>query len=205
MLNGLKVEQMKYNSTKVDEIASTEFETRKIPQIAQNKNNPFSGSKVFIGISCAIIVIAAYFINSNNKPQHQTVQQESELLDELTDKVLRGLPLNDADFIDLCRIMQLKVCDSCTNYIIARLGGNNDGHYNRFKNSSDSELKRGIRSFEKQIQQHHDKIANPQAHYPNWQNLDPRERDALLNRKWYKDIKRLTEQKEILECILKNR
>jgi len=50
-----------------------------------------------------------------------------------------------------------------------------------------------------------DKIVNPKKYYPNWESLDPRNRDNLINKKWKQDIQRQSEQKEILECILKNR
>jgi hypothetical protein len=67
------------------------------------------------------------------------------------------------------------------------------------------EIQKGINSYEKQIAIHKDKIANPTKHYPNWNRLDPRQRDALINKKWPVEIKGYKEQKEILQSILKER
>jgi len=66
-------------------------------------------------------------------------------------------------------------------------------------------LQKGINSFEKQIELHKDKINNPEKHYPEWNSQDPRAKIDWINVKWPRDIKRLEEQKKILEEILKSR
>ena len=73
------------------------------------------------------------------------------------------------------------------------------------KKLSDKELQKGINSFEKQIELHKDKINNPEKYYPEWNSLNQKQREALINNKWPSDIKRQEEQKKILEEILKSR
>ena len=88
---------------------------------------------------------------------------------------------------------------------IAKNGGKHSGFYKQYVNKSDDEIRRGIQSIEKQIEEHRDKIKNPEAYIPNFRNLDPRQQEALINKKWPSDIQRQLEQKEILEGILRGR
>lgn len=67
------------------------------------------------------------------------------------------------------------------------------------------EIQKGINSYEKQIALHKDKIANPTKHYPHWDKLDPRQREALINKKWPAEIQGYEEQKNVLQSILKER
>ena len=67
------------------------------------------------------------------------------------------------------------------------------------------EVQKGIHSYEKQIALHKDKIENPTKHYPDWDKLDPRQREALINKKWPTEIKMYEEQKNILQSILNER
>lgn len=50
--------------------------------------------------------------------------------------------------------------------------------------------------------EHEEKIANPKKFIPNWDELDPRQQRALIERKWPSDIQRQTEQLEILKRLL---
>ncbi|MBM3192313.1 MAG: tetratricopeptide repeat protein [Chlamydiae bacterium] len=67
------------------------------------------------------------------------------------------------------------------------------------------EVKKGINSYEKQIALHKDKIANPAKHYPDWDKLDPRQREALINKKWPTEIQVYEEQRSVLQSILNER
>lgn len=67
------------------------------------------------------------------------------------------------------------------------------------------EIQKGINSYEKQIAIHKDKIANPTKHYPDWEKLDPRQCEALTNKKWPVEIKGYEEQRDLLQSILKER
>jgi hypothetical protein len=89
-------------------------------------------------------------------------------------------------------------------YNIAKQGGKHSGFYNEYIKRSNSEIQKGIDSINRQILEHQDKIQNPKKYISNFDNLDPRQQKALP-KKWESDIKRQTEQKNILEGILKER
>lgn len=67
------------------------------------------------------------------------------------------------------------------------------------------EIQKGVTSYERQIALHKDKIANPAKHCPDWDKLDPRQREALLNKKWPTEIQVYEEQRSILQSILNER
>jgi len=64
------------------------------------------------------------------------------------------------------------------------------------------EIQKGISSYEKLISLHKDKIINPAKYYPDWDRLDCRRREALVNKKWPIEVKIYQEQKQVLESIL---
>jgi hypothetical protein len=86
---------------------------------------------------------------------------------------------------------------------IAETGGKHAGFLKNYQGKSPEELRRGIASIQKQIALHKDKMANPEKHIPNWSSLDPRQQEALIQKKWPSDIQRQAEQLEILEELLK--
>jgi len=88
-------------------------------------------------------------------------------------------------------------------YDIAKEGGKHSGFFKQYVGKSNTEIHKGIQSIEKQIAEHQAKIANPEKYIPNFGQLDPRQQEALVNKKWPGDIQRLMEQKQILEGILK--
>lgn len=67
------------------------------------------------------------------------------------------------------------------------------------------EIQKGIRSYEKLITEHKDKIANPSKFIPNWDKLHPERQDALINKKWPAEIQCYTEQRDVLQSILNER
>jgi tetratricopeptide (TPR) repeat protein len=67
------------------------------------------------------------------------------------------------------------------------------------------EVQKGINSYERQIAIHKDKISNPTKHYPNWDKLDPRQREALINKKWPAEIQNYEDQRNVLQSILNER
>jgi hypothetical protein len=89
-------------------------------------------------------------------------------------------------------------------YNIAKQGGKHSGFYNEYSKKPDSQIQKGIESINKQISEHQDKIRNPPKYIPNFDILDPRQQKALPD-KWQGDINRQSEQKTILEGILKER
>lgn len=87
----------------------------------------------------------------------------------------------------------------------AKEGGKHGNFYNQYTTKKTEEIQKGIRSIEKQIAEHEDKIANPQKYIENFSKLDPRQQEALINRKWPSDIERQKEQLDILKGILGER
>ena len=85
---------------------------------------------------------------------------------------------------------------------IARNGGRNSGFFKNNLCRNAEELKKGVVSFEKQVALHRGKISNPSEYIKNWNELDLRQQQALINKKWPSDIERLTEQRDILQGIL---
>ncbi|MEX0961598.1 MAG: hypothetical protein WDZ28_01925 [Simkaniaceae bacterium] len=55
---------------------------------------------------------------------------------------------------------------------------------------------------EKQIVKHQDKIANPSKYCPEWDAMDPRRKNALIDKRWPAEIQCFTEERGILQTIL---
>jgi hypothetical protein len=90
-------------------------------------------------------------------------------------------------------------------YEIAKTGGQHSAFYTIYIQRRTEELRRGIRSLEQRIQEHKEKIRDPEHHVTGFTQLDPRQQRALLENKWPADIRRLQEQRDILEGILQER
>lgn len=67
------------------------------------------------------------------------------------------------------------------------------------------EIQKGIRSYEKQIALHLEKIANPSKFIPHWDKLHPERQHALVSKKWPAEIQCYTEQRDVLQSILNER
>ena len=67
---------------------------------------------------------------------------------------------------------------------IASSGGRHSGFLQNYLSRGKEEIRRAIKSIEKQIAKHEGKISNPEEHIENWQELDPRQQNAIVNRKW---------------------
>ena len=102
--------------------------------------------------------------------------------------------------IKLLKDIASKIADDV--FEIAKNGGKHNGFYKQYIGKTKSEIEKGIKSIQKQIDEHIDKIINPEKHIPDFKKLDPRQQDALINKKWPSDIQRQMEQKRILEGIL---
>lgn len=87
-------------------------------------------------------------------------------------------------------------------YEIAKNGGKHAKMLSDYSNKPIKEIQNGIKSYEKQIAIHKDKIASSSKYCPDWDKLDIRQREALINKKWPSDINGFEEQKEILQSIL---
>ena len=87
-------------------------------------------------------------------------------------------------------------------YEIARAGGRHGAFYQIYVRRRSEEIRRGIRSLERRIQEHEEKIRHPEQGVRGFAQLDSRQQCALIESKWPADMKRLQEQKDILEGIL---
>jgi RHS repeat-associated protein len=98
---------------------------------------------------------------------------------------------------------------------IAKEGGRHKGHYLTHKNLSDKELKQSSENLQKVIKKHEDLINNPKESWTKygkdkesgkmWDDLDPRQQKALVEKKWKSDIKNAREKIEINEEIINER
>lgn len=86
-------------------------------------------------------------------------------------------------------------------YITAKNGGKH-ARLIDFEQRSVREVQKSIKSLEKQIVKHQDKIANPSKYCPDWDTIDPRRKNALINKRWPAEIQCFTEEREILQTIL---
>ncbi len=76
--------------------------------------------------------------------------------------------------------------------------------YNQYRTKTPRELNKGIRSFQRRIDEHRDKLANPQKYDPRWHTYT-KDHQLRQLRGWEQEIKNFTEEKNIFEGILKNR
>lgn len=135
---------------------------------------------------------------------------EAQRLEELKEK-LNVKELTDEEWEELCELLAkvkgivLTECSYCRNYVKAIFQVKHYRHLKNYEQRSNKELEKGIRKYQRRINEHYDKIADPRKYYPDWDNYHPNRKNDLINSHWPNDIKRLNEQKEILECILKNR
>jgi len=87
-------------------------------------------------------------------------------------------------------------------YEIVKEGGKHAGWLKPYEGKPIIEIKRGIRSLEKQIAEHERALIDPKSKIPNWDTLDPRQQKALIEKEWPKQIQRQMEQRDILEGLL---
>ena len=87
---------------------------------------------------------------------------------------------------------------------IAKNGGRHAGWYERASQMTNSQLKKSIRSHEKQIKEHKNKINSPAEYYIEWHTRSDRTKQHDIE-KWQKDIERNLEQPEIEKRIMKER
>ncbi len=90
-------------------------------------------------------------------------------------------------------------------YQIARDGGRHAGMLRNYELRPTIEIDRGIRSYEAQISEHVDKIANPTKYIEDFDQLDVRKKMDLIKNKWPSDIKRLREELDVLKGIREER
>lgn len=89
-------------------------------------------------------------------------------------------------------------------YEAAKAGGRHSGWYQEQLANGVRQIVKGIRSIERQLTDHEQWLANPDAKVDDWLVRDERYRAGLL-RRWQRDVQRHREQIEILNGILAER
>jgi hypothetical protein len=84
-------------------------------------------------------------------------------------------------------------------------GGKHAGKLRRYRDVSMAEIRRGIRSFEKQIGKHQSWIQDPTKKTKLFYNLHDSRQKTLLEKRWPADIERQREEMAILKAILATR
>lgn len=90
-------------------------------------------------------------------------------------------------------------------YIAAKNGGRHARIITEFSDKSVKEIQKSIRSYEKLIAEHKDKIATPSKYCQDWDNFHPNRQKALVEKIWPIEIQCYTEQRDILQTILDQR
>lgn len=83
----------------------------------------------------------------------------------------------------------------------ARAGGRHSGFLRQNQGKSENELQRARRSLEKQVLKHQDKIANADSYIDR--AISARQRQALIESYWPKEIKNFSDQIDILDELIK--
>lgn len=92
-----------------------------------------------------------------------------------------------------------------TDYLTAASGGKHYGKLQNFINNyNNKQLVKSIRNYDKTIEEHSQKIADPRAFCPDWDSFDERYKVGLM-KKWQKDLIRNTQERNIAIGLLKRR
>lgn len=85
----------------------------------------------------------------------------------------------------------------------AARGGRHAGMLENYAEASVDALQRAAASFEERIAEHERWRIRPTEKIPGFFSLDPRHQRHLLGEKWPADIKRLREQRDIIEGLIR--
>ena len=86
----------------------------------------------------------------------------------------------------------------------AKNGGRHAGTYRQAMEKTDTQLDKSIRSHEKQVAEHQEKINNPEKYAPKWSKMEKKAQEGLLKR-WAKDIVKNQEAAEIENKVREER
>ena len=87
-------------------------------------------------------------------------------------------------------------------YEVAKAGGRHYGLIRRFAKEREAVILKSIRSLQKMIQEHYDKINNPMKYIE--QNVSVFHRQDLVSRYWPGEIENFEQQIEVLKGILED-
>ena len=89
-------------------------------------------------------------------------------------------------------------------YAIARAGGRHAGLLQTYERKSTAEIQRALRSYERQVALHRQKIHSPEQFVEDWGTLGSHVQSGLL-RHWQEDLVRNQELAEIMRGLLRER
>jgi hypothetical protein len=89
-------------------------------------------------------------------------------------------------------------------YAIARAGGRHAGLLRIYERKSVAEIQRALRSYERQVELHRQKIHSPEQFVQDWSTLRSHVQSGLL-RHWQEDVVRNQELAEIMRGLLRER
>ena len=89
-------------------------------------------------------------------------------------------------------------------YTIARTGGRHAGLLRTYERKSTAEIQRALRSYERQVELHRQKIHSPDQFVQDWGTLRSHVQSGLL-RHWQEDVVRNQELAEIMRGLLRAR
>ena len=89
-------------------------------------------------------------------------------------------------------------------YAIARAGGRHAGLLRTYARKSTAKIQRALRSYERQVELHRQKIHSPEQFVEDWGTLRSHVQNGLL-RHWQEDVVRNQELAEIMRGLLRER
>ena len=89
-------------------------------------------------------------------------------------------------------------------YAIARAGGRHAGLLRTYERKSTAEIQRALRSYERQVELHQQKIHSPEQFVEAWRTLRSHAQSGLL-RHWQEDMVRNQALAEITRGLLRER
>jgi hypothetical protein len=89
-------------------------------------------------------------------------------------------------------------------YEVAKQGGRHAGLLRIYQGKSVEEIQRALRSYERQVALHQQKMRSPETFVQDWGRRSPRAQQGLL-RHWQQDLIRNQELADIMRGILQER
>ena len=89
-------------------------------------------------------------------------------------------------------------------YEVAKKGGRHAGLLRTYQGKTAEEIRRGLRSYERQVERHRQKMSSPETFVEDWVRKSSRVQQGLL-RHWQEDLTRNQELVEVMRGILQER
>lgn len=89
-------------------------------------------------------------------------------------------------------------------YDVARTGGRHAGLLRTYQGKSTAEIQRALRSYERQVELHRQKMSYPEQFVQDWAHKSLRVQRGLLQH-WQEDLARNRELAEVMRGILQER